>query len=445
MKDNMKQLKESIDYETLPKTIQDVIRVAQGLGVRYVWVDALCIVQDDEEVKKQQIDQMKNIYGNSYLAVQAANVNTVMESFLKPRDLPKPFKLRYDECSHIYLRGYTPDRFPKGLARKRAWVFQESVLPDRLLSYGDDQIIFQCREEAQWEDGFRSNRQDSNSPALLSPLDWRRDYSGSRLDQPTPPPNRRLDFLAAWYTAVDQYTSRGLTYPGDRLPAISGAALRLQEEIGGRYVAGIWESDLPWGLLWESKNTARYPRTKPAMWKMSRPVTSRAPSWSWVAVDGSTKHEFWKRHNDTREQAPVASVSMQSFQVDTVGGIINNGMLEIAAPLFYTSVVLKTNPRYKPYRVSGVKPLLVWDALEKEEWVMPGTDRPTAIANFDIQDEQVLHSGVWCLLICRTVALMLECVDEKKQVFRRLGTCYVIPEFWPSSANDMARGNVFII
>ncbi|KAJ5918102.1 HET domain protein [Penicillium verhagenii] len=469
MKENIQKLKDSIDYDELPKTIQDVIRVAQGLGVQYVWVDALCIVQDDGDFKKEQIGQMKNIYGNAYLTVQAGNVKTVKESFLRPRSSPRPFKLNYDDESHVYLRGYTPSRVAGGSARTRAWVFQESVLPNRLLVYGEHQIVFQCREEIQYEDGLRTNSTNirhSETPMFLKPGDWRK-YIGTRVAKPRPPPDRRLDFLSAWYSAIDDvYTTRMLTYTSDRLPAINGISLRLQEEIGGRYVAGIWESDLPWGLLWESKNSWRYPAggAGPTVWKMRRPENTRAPSWSWAAVDGSTRHKFWRRHNDTRDdEIPVASVCMDSYQADIAGEIVNSdGMLQINAPLIYTSVVCYTDSRYKGLRESanvslgylGYQfPALLWDTPKERcgglEELAPASlgneERPIALANFDIEDEQTAYPGVWCALICRSQALMLECLDEKKKTFRRLGAVHVLPEIWPYSATEKARVDILLI
>ncbi|KAJ5998761.1 HET domain protein [Penicillium sp. IBT 35674x] len=472
MRENMEQLKESIDYDTLPSTIQDAICVARCLGVQYVWVDALCIVQDDDDIKKQQIGQMQNIYGNSYLTVQAANVATVKESFLKLRNSPKPFKLRYDDSSHIYLRGYTPDRMPGGSARQRAWVFQESILPNRLLVYGEHQLVFQCREGIQYEYGFRANQMKYRSPAtpsFLRPGNWL-NYLGKRLIQPIPPPDRRLDYLSAWYSALDDgYTTRLLTFPSDRLPAISGIALRFQKEIGGRYVAGLWESDLPWGLLWESKNTAMYPSTiKPAVWWMSRPANPCAPSWSWAAMDGSTRHAFWARHNDTREHgSPIATACMKSLQVNMAGEIVNSdGMLQIGAPLIYAAVICKTDPRHmdlRQYRLmpngkprGGSDPFLVWETPDKGSCGSGESDslvdrnsrngeRPIAIALFDVEDEQNSYSDVWCLLICRSSALMLECVDKEKSIYRRLGIARVRPEFWPFSLTEQLWTEISLI
>lgn len=470
MKGNLEQLKESIDYDCVPGTIQDAIRVAQRLGVKYVWVDALCIVQDDDIIKKQQIGQMQNIYGQSYLTLQAANVMTVKESFLKLRKSPNSFKLRYDDSSHVYLRGYTPSRVPGGSARQRGWVFQETVLSSRLLVYGEQQIIFHCREELRYEEGVRANQMESlfsASPFFLRPGDYR-NYFRNMLTRFNPGPNRRLDFLCAWYGALDNaYTTRMLTYPGDRLPALSGVVVRFQKEIGGRYVAGIWESDLPWGLLWESKNLGPHPPHQ-AVWRMSRPANPSAPSWSWVAMNGATKHYFWKRHNDTREEdSLVASVCMKSLQADMIGEIVNgDGMLQIGGPLIYTSVICKTNPRHKtlgshgldvsgrPNR-PGLEPYLAWDSPEKRSCetgifdvhIGPsqGNDEwPIAVARFDVDDEKNAFSSVWCLLVCRSSALMLVCVDQEKRIFRRLGIARV-SSGWPYDVNEQVWTEVFLV
>jgi hypothetical protein len=60
-----------IEYETLPRTLQNAVYVARRLGLQYVWIDALCIVQDDQEFKREQIRQMHQLFDNSYLTIQA--------------------------------------------------------------------------------------------------------------------------------------------------------------------------------------------------------------------------------------------------------------------------------------------------------------------------------------------------------------------------------------
>jgi hypothetical protein len=186
-------------------------------------------------------------------------------------------------------------------------------------------------------------------------------------------------------------------------------------------------------------------------------------------MDGSTKHAFWLRHNDTREDGfPVASVCMKSLQVDITGDIVNSdGMLQISARLVYTSVICKTNSRHKDLQQQSIKtqsgrpvgkldPLLVWDTPEKGSQGLGESeinfDRysgsyegPIAVADFDVEDEQSSYSGVWCLLICRSTALMLECVDQERKIFRRLGLGLIVSEFWPYFAIEKPLTEVSLI
>jgi hypothetical protein len=59
--------------ENLPQTIRDAIEVTKKLGFRYLWVDALCILQDDQKDKRLEIEAMGNIYRNATLTVAASD------------------------------------------------------------------------------------------------------------------------------------------------------------------------------------------------------------------------------------------------------------------------------------------------------------------------------------------------------------------------------------
>ncbi|KAJ5538418.1 HET domain protein [Penicillium frequentans] len=185
-------------------------------------------------------------------------------------------------------------------------------------------------------------------------------------------------------------------------------------------------------------------------------------------MDGSTKHSFWARHNDTRvHDSPIATVCMKSLQVNMAGEIVNSdGLLQIGAPLIFTAVICKTDSRHKglqQYRVmpngkprGGSDPLLVWETPDKGSRGSGESDslvdrnskndeRPVAVALFDVEDEQNSFSGVWCLLICRSSALMLECVDHEKNIYRRLGVARIRPEYWPFSLTKQLWTEISLI
>lgn len=432
--------------------------MAQALGIKYIWTDILCIVQDDPEIKKQQILQMKDIFGKSYLTVQAGNTHSVHDNFLQPRSpqRPIPLKLFYGHSSHVYLRGYTPRRTAEGSARKRAWVFEESVLPNRVIMYGEDQIWFVCRRGMCHEDGKQSVFKPC-SPLFFRPPDWRNRWR-PRLNEPTP--DRRLDFLAVWYAGLgDSYTARLLTHPTDKLAAIGGVVPKIQEHVGGRYVAGLWESDMPWALMWKSELHSFYPPWMRSRTNLTRPTNPCALSWSWASVDGVIRYIFAWRIEDRRKSDFLATVCMKLLEVDPLGEIINDGKLRVCGPLLYASVVRlnQLQERQKSPGESGFivkKTLLTWSVPQKEldhgEILNPHMvptreqlDDPIAHAIFDMNHDHITCTGVWCLLLSPKSGLLLEHVNNA--TFRRLGIFRVYNLHWPHSINDHIQVQVEII
>ncbi|PLN85670.1 HET domain protein [Aspergillus taichungensis] len=414
MRENRKQFLESIPYDRLPNTVRDAVFVAHKLNVKYLWVDTLCIVQDDDEVKREQIAQMCDIYGHSYLTVQAANVNSVHESFLRPRAPPEhPFlKLRFDDASHIYLRpgGYEQTETAFSPVDRRGWIFEEGVLPPRLLVYRAEQMVLACRTAYKAENGYRAAKRPGPYPSFLDPAPW---WRNSRVKGPQRRSDKRWDFLNCWYSALDfSYTGRALTVASDKLPAIHGVAVRLGDQIGGRYVAGLWESDLPWGLLWASRGHWTGPEWLREQQRASRPEKYRAPSWSWAAIDGATYHLF----SDRVYSRPVATVDTSALRLDTLGDI-SDGVMKIRGPLFLADLVPPDLATVHHDRPRSALSTFAWSNANHGSGPPPGTE--LGKANFDIPGSH--EAEVWCLHLVSSRGLILECVNQEKRTFRRVG------------------------
>lgn len=442
---NKDQYLVEVPEERLPQTIQDSIFAARKLGIRYVWADALCIIQDDKAFKKREILNMHRIFGDSYLTIQVAFVRTVFEGFLHPRTPYPPLadqRLRYNrngKPSHVYLR---PGEVSSGEvpAETRAWCYEESVLPKRLLVYAAKEMWYDCCEGSIWEGGHRPYAKSTFSlfrqpeaPAFFNDL--------SIVDVPpsirTPhsKPHSELDYLRMWYTSLDhQYTPRILTQSGDRLPAIAAIARVLQGRFftGASYHVGIWKHDLPWGLLWTSRRhqAKRFLNLSIAAdWNrrcpedvMTRPVeASRAPSWSWASVDGPTNHKFSARFQGKVLAEVVDFPSGDEFLGDNGGPwkLVLNAPTKLA----YVSPITRTRPELNAK--SGV-----WERGVGALTVLlppPAPGQPAdensddiGIFNFDIAKEGREKHGylVLCVFITDRTGLV---VEKTGNVCRRLG------------------------
>lgn len=268
--------KRGIPLSSLPATLRDAISVTQRLGQRFIWIDALCIVQDDEASKQNELAQMCRIYTNSFLTIQVSMASSVNQGFLESRNPPavQPLKFSFQKhCdgpqTHVYIRLRHEENRETPIS-SRAWTFQETALPARMLIYTRLQAIMVCREKVFREDGMR------HAIGSISPLNYRNIQPGPGGGGGGSATSTRESVLSSWYWHIGTfYSKRAHSVSDDRLNALSAYAETAHQAIGGRYLAGVWEVDLIRGLEW--RRVVRPLKRAPAY---------RAPSWSWAAYDG---------------------------------------------------------------------------------------------------------------------------------------------------------------
>jgi hypothetical protein len=266
----------SFDTSTLPQTLQDAVRVCSELGLSFLWVDALCIIQDVPEDKATEIGQMAKIYENSYVAIMASRAKSVEEGFLHPRshfgaDGRSPgFRLQYEtkngrRGSVVLVEESSSQTYADPLSL-RAWAYQEFILSPRILDYGELRTTWICWADINPTDGF-----------LSTPTSY---WSRQRFQQIISPSIKAnsVSPRQLWSTLVLCYMRSSITDPYDRLPALAGIAERLNTIMKDEYIAGCWKSNIWLDLLWWHEDGRS--RTRPARYF--------APSWSWASIpDGN--------------------------------------------------------------------------------------------------------------------------------------------------------------
>ncbi|PNP40945.1 hypothetical protein TGAMA5MH_06811 [Trichoderma gamsii] len=271
---------ESIDTKYIPKTIRDAIKVTQSLGLRYLWVDAYCIIQDSSEDKANEISCIRSIFRNAYVTIIAANAGKVSKGFLNPcciynSPCELPFRCPDGNIGTMNVQNF--EFGPKEPVNKRAWCLEERVLSARALWYCNHTLQYECQTGHKNVGGNQNMADGQDGLPRLPDRIFTPKLHGLPQISAT---EAEKEVATAWRNILGLYSKRTLTEPRDRLVALSGVVGYFADFwLNSRYLAGLWEHQLPGCLLWYITNAA------------VRPSKYRAPSWSWAAVDGSvTSH-----------------------------------------------------------------------------------------------------------------------------------------------------------
>ncbi|RYP71114.1 hypothetical protein DL771_005048 [Monosporascus sp. 5C6A] len=281
-KETLGTFQASLPYSELPANFRDAITITKRLGLRYVWIDALCILQDSKRDWEIEAKRMGPVYRDAAVTISASASTGSTDGILKRAEdtpSPEPVSLRVSagEGAQQEVLVTMKDLNEEDLGRldmsgplsSRGWTFQESVLSLRLLHYGKRQIYWQCRQGYQAADGVPPGLrypESSHYPVFSTLLSSDRGALPDSFDV--------NHLLMDYYNMVVSFSYRKFTYDSDKLPALSGLAQRIHKALGGAYLAGLWSVDFNRGLLW-------YPETLTC----EHISEYRAPSWSWAVTN----------------------------------------------------------------------------------------------------------------------------------------------------------------
>lgn len=247
---NTNQLKQHTPWSELGAVFRDCITAARYLDLKYVWIDALCIVQDDRDDWEDQSVKMGDVYKQAFTTFIAASSTNVDEPFLAPRESrwkTKTASLKEPDGtdSHVLFRrlattrgmlkyGPSEAKFThntssswSGAVYTRGWCYQEAIVSPQNLHFTSGGVVWQCETIRRAEDEL---------PPYTSTTPLYQPMSIVKFGHPW--------LQVSWLNAVSDYSRRELTRDTDVLPAISGIATQFACETPGRYLAGLWEFHL---------------------------------------------------------------------------------------------------------------------------------------------------------------------------------------------------------
>lgn len=301
--DNLEARKEGIKIESLTANLRDAITTTRRLGFRYLWIDSLCIIQDSTTDWEIEASKMAQIYNHSTMTISASRASSSDSGFLREAEEPAGFvTMRHPGGHGQYHFGkaapesssYLAD-VERGPLNTRGWTLQERVLSRRSIFFGQNQMHWECQTARCSQSTLMEPQEFSEMTGGVSSL-----KSVLNLKPGSERFKDLQETLTLWYEVLSLFVKRDLSYPDDKLPALSGIVSVFDEALsnGGTssYQAGIWKQDVARGLMWMIPSQAK----------------KRVPSWSWSSVDS----RVWIMR---RMKYPVCDITNISFDVQPVG------------------------------------------------------------------------------------------------------------------------------
>ncbi|KAH6885023.1 heterokaryon incompatibility protein-domain-containing protein [Thelonectria olida] len=294
---NIKDFCQGLPYDQLPLNFKDAINITRRLGIRHIWVDSLCIMQDSSDDWTIESTKMAAVYENAVVTIAAlcspGSSHGILRTAQQQSSSPDAARIAGPGGSVLTLQAYKKDEdenlrdlLDNAPLTSRGWCFQESVLSRRVLYYGTKQVYWECREGFQAANGVPGPNFLPKSGLGINRLDefLLQDFSTSQIPLQG---HMRTMLLWNYYATVSSYSRRKLTFSTDKLPAFSGLAQRLQPLTGCDYIAGLWAGDIRHGLLWGAYGERQ---------GLEDVQPYRAPSWSWASRNGPIYFRMESNH-----------------------------------------------------------------------------------------------------------------------------------------------------
>ena len=330
-KTSQSDLKGGIPITRLPQTYADAVKIVVMLGVDYIWIDSLCILQDSKEDWDKEAAQMSMVYQNSFCNIAALDAEDSHSGIFAARDpsILEPLIITSKWVNTPPLRWSTKHRridadssfvIDSSLIHQRAWVLQERMLAPRTLHFGRKQLYWECRESIA-----------SETLPMKSHPSW---WNGPFVVMPTSTTTNPENILSLWNSLVRKYSHCNLTYITDKLVAVSGLGKEIRKaltlctqgtSLDTMYLAGLWRFRLESQLLWtRSVQTPLKPRPKEYI----------APTWSWASVDSGVETHPVTQENKISVHLAVVKAATISSPINDEFVRVSEGELQVEAALW---------------------------------------------------------------------------------------------------------------
>ena len=405
---NITSHKEGILLSALPRTFQDALNFVRRLGLRYIWIDSLCIVQDDNDDWLLHAKSMANIYQYAHLTLAAtwaedgtvgcySSTSTYDATLLSAENIdPSPIYYRrmlphwWDRTTRIASYSHNSSDYP---LLSRAWVFQERILSPRILHFGKGELLWECMENYTCEctSSIRTftNHPKAEHAALL--------HNSSN-----------AEISKGWRQLVAWYSKLSITYASDRLPALMGIAEPMLAASPSRIIGGCWEPFLIYDILWSSSGWASESGKTDSK--------STAPTWSWMSTPYMLRYEFQNNAN------VLLQATLEDIQIDQTKGIDDGFKWWALLSLSVRMIPVKLGENLSHSSSRWITPDVLSEGRHLRWFTEPDYRYWEEGPRYLKEDDRLFC--VWMARFSEHVdfGLVIRCVDEKESLYERVGS-----------------------
>ena len=413
---SLNHLLEGIAISELAQTFQDAIFTAESLGIHYIWIDSLCILQDSRQDWQREACLMSDVYLYSTLNIAASCAADCEAGCFPDRSNstvePCTVQSAWVDCHNyryrLHCTIFWEDAFRDMPLMKRGWVVQELLLAPRVLYLCGTQLFWECYEARACE------TYPAGLPPDLLPSFTAREAVGGLISKPgcrsdgvegELGSNSKNDLWTLWKGIVEVYSAKKLTFTTDKLVAISGIVRLMEQIFDDQYCAGLWRKNLAMQLFWAS--------ACPEQQLCPRPKPYRAPSWSWASLDGPISQPFYDEsfYTEVETLINITECKVESTAGDTTSSV-TGGTLRLSGWL--SSMQLRPESQEK------------WSIFFNGAWWR----LPIDLIKFDCKPPTLQFHGLPLLVdthllpLWTAFCLLLGPTGDVKGQFKRLGTLY---------------------
>ncbi|PIA99282.1 hypothetical protein CB0940_02932 [Cercospora beticola] len=432
-KENLLQQLECVPWSSLTRTFQDAVDFTRRLGIDYIWIDSMCIVQNDTEDWLREASMMFSVYGNAHVTLVGVHAGDgsvgLYSSTAAQRASPKTVAFNGHDYQLYTREATTPFHDWRQISSEaplfgRAWCFQELIISSRVVFFTKQELLWECWSNASCECTCPASNSTQDIDNLkvqhfAALADAQYDDLRERVIDKTNATSFRLSSVPSaaargladeqlrreyrvhqWHSVVEQYSELRLTKYTDRLPAFGGVAQHYHEagiRPGEKYLAGLWSGSIIDDLVWWAMEFGR-----------KRLGAGVAPSWSWASVTGAVQYKQVK--------VALAKVLSAECEYGNTGpfSVVSGGMLGVEGPTLRLTLLQKErtrdwsldDPEYG--ELTGLSTFLLDDEADSACWNRRTID---AVAFAEAWDGQ-------------TIYILLAAKDHKVDVYTRVGILF---------------------